>query len=105
MVLETPAPPARRTGLRARAVPSAKELPLRWPEPPPAEESPVRWERIDIDRYRVLVRGTVVGYIDAVGPVFVVLAGSRYDRAVEVLQALDFTRAVDAICPPETSPA
>ena len=39
------------------------------------------------------------GFIDVVGAVFVVLAGPRYDRAVEVLQTLDFALAVDAISP------
>jgi hypothetical protein len=43
-----------------------------------------------------------VGFIDVVGAVFVVLAGPRYDRAVEALQTLDFAVAVDAITPAGT---
>ena len=44
-------------------------------------------------------RSGTVGFIDVVGAVFVVLAGARYDRAVEVLQTLDFAVAVDTISP------
>ncbi|HKP05838.1 MAG TPA: hypothetical protein VJU58_01170 [Microbacterium sp.] len=80
-------------------MPSLKELPPRRPEPPAPDDSPVRWERIDIDRYEVRTSETTVGFIDVVGAVFVVLAGARYDRAVEVLQTLDFAVAVDTISP------
>ena len=99
MVLERPSSPARRSALRSRVMPSPKELPARRPEPPAPDESAVRWERIDIDRYEVSAAGATVGFIDVVGAVFVVLAGPRYDRAVEVLQTLDFPLAVDAISP------
>ena len=50
-----------------------------------------------VDARPVDVGEGVVGYIDVVGAVFVVLAGARYDRAVEVLQTLDFDAAVRAI--------
>ena len=99
MVLERPSPAARRNSLRARVMPSLKELPPRRPQPPAPDDSAIRWERIDIDRYEVRACGTTVGFIDVVGAVFVVLAGARYDRAVEVLQTLDFTAAVDSISP------
>ena len=52
-----------------------------------------------MDRYEVRHRGAIVGFIDVVGAVFVVLAGSRYDRAVEVLQTLDFAAAVGSVSP------
>lgn len=99
MVLERPSSPARRSGLRSRAMPSLRELPPRMPEPPAPRDSAVRWERIDVDRYEVKVRGATVGFIDVVGAVFVVLQGARYDRAFEVLQTLDFAAAVQSICP------
>lgn len=35
----------------------------------------------------------VVGFVEAAGPVFVALFGSRYDRAVEVAQSLSFDAA------------
>lgn len=105
MVLERPLSPARRNGLRARAMPSLKELPLRRPQPPAPADSAVRWERVDPDRYEILLLDETRGYIDVVGAVFVVLAGPRYDRAVEVLQTLDFERAVQAVCPAGTPPA
>jgi hypothetical protein len=80
-------------------MPSPMELPARRPESPAPDDSAVRWERIDIDRYEVSTTAATVGFIDVVGAVFVVLAGARYDRAVEVLQTLDFALAVDAISP------
>lgn len=96
MVLERPSSPARRSVLRPRVMPSVKELPAR-PVPSAPEGSAVRWERVDIDRYVVRIAGTTVGFVDVVGRVFVVLAGSRYDRAVEVLQTLDFATAAASI--------
>ncbi|WP_426323732.1 hypothetical protein [Microbacterium sp. E-13] len=105
MVLERPSSPVRRSVLRSRVMPSLKELPPRRPEPPAPEDSVVRWERIDIDRYEVRLRGMIVGYIDVVGAVFVALAGSRYDRAVEVLQTLDFATAVGSISPVDDAEA
>lgn len=103
MVLERPSSPARR-GFRSRAMPSLRELPLRMPEPPPPQDSAVRWDRVGLDRYEVKASGTTVGFIDVVGAVFVVLRGARYDRAVEVLQTLDFATAVQSICPAVTEP-
>ncbi len=35
----------------------------------------------------------VLGFVERAGKVFVALAGSRYDRAVEVGQRLSFTEA------------
>ena len=105
MVIERPSAAPRRSALRSRVVPSLKDLPTRRPEPPAPADSPVRWERIDLERYEVLVDGTTIGFIDVVGAVFVVLAGTRYDRAVEVLQTLDFANAVDSISPTGTTGA
>jgi hypothetical protein len=80
-------------------VPSLKELPSRRPQPPAPESAIVQWDRVDIDRYLVTVGGDAVGFIDVVGAVFVVLAGPRYDRAVEVLQTLDFATAIGWLSP------
>lgn len=102
MVLEMPAPSARGNVLRSRTMRSLRELPTRRPEPPAPDGAAVQWERIDLDRYAILAAGATVGYIDVVGAVFVVLAGTRYDRAVEVLQTLDFTAAVQAVAPTGT---
>jgi hypothetical protein len=101
MVLERPSSPARRSALRSRVVPPLHDLPPRRPAPPAPDDSAVRWERIDVDRYEVRAAGVTVGFIDVVGAVFVVLAGARYDRAVEALQTRDFAVAVDAISPPD----
>jgi hypothetical protein len=60
---------------------------------PVAAETPtLRWERIAPERYRALRGEECVGFVDVVGAVFVVLAGSRYDRAEEIAQTLDFDR-------------
>ena len=42
----------------------------------------------------VSAAGSVLGFVEIADGVFVALAGERYDRAVEVGQALDLTRAV-----------
>jgi hypothetical protein len=38
-----------------------------------------------------------IGFVERVGPVFVSLLGSRYDRAVEIAQKLDFDDAYAAV--------
>jgi hypothetical protein len=59
--------------------------------------APQPWTRIDLDLYEISSVGTVDGYVEVVGNVFVALVGPRYDRAVEVRQALTFQDAVAAI--------
>ncbi len=39
----------------------------------------------------------VLGYVEVVEHVFVALAGARYDIAVEITQAHDFTQALHAL--------
>lgn len=97
MVLEMPASSARTSVIRARTMRSLRELPTRRPEPPAPDDAAVQWARIDLDRYEIRSASGTVGFIDVVGAVFVVLAGRRYDRAVEILQTLDFTSAVEAL--------
>lgn len=57
------------------------------------------WTRIDLDLYKIAWEGAVTGYVEVVGAIFVALAGSRYDRAVEVAQTLHFADAVEALRP------
>ena len=57
----------------------------------------VPWNRVDLDLYEITSDGSVVGFIEVVGPVFVALGGPRYDRAVEVSQELTFHSAVVAV--------
>lgn len=45
----------------------------------------------------VRVGTEVVGYVETAGPVFVSLAGPRYDAAVEVAQSLSILTAVTAL--------
>lgn len=97
MVIDIPASYSRRSPLRSRGMRSLRELPLRRPEQPAAGDSRVQWERIDIDRYVITADGATCGYVDVIGAVFVALAGTRYDRAVEVHQTLDFAAAVRAL--------
>lgn len=99
MVLELPTNTARPTALRSRGMRSLRDLPPRRPAQPAPEDSSVRWERIDVGRYEVRADGTIVGFVDVVGAVFVALAGPRYDRALEVQQTLDFATAVRAVTP------
>jgi hypothetical protein len=65
-------------------------------ETPPLA-APQPWTRVDLDRYEIAWDGRVAGYVEVVGNVFVALAGTRYDRAVEVSQALTFPDAIDAL--------
>ncbi len=57
------------------------------------------WTRVDIDLYEIAWDGAVTGYVEVVGSIFVALAGTRYDRAVEIGQALTFPDAVEALRP------
>lgn len=57
----------------------------------------IPWTRVDLDLYEVAHDGKIFGYVEVVGPVFVSLGGSYYDRAVEVSQHLTFHAAVDAV--------
>jgi len=41
--------------------------------------------------------GTTVGFVEKVGPVYVALAGDRYDRAVEVAQSRELERAAQSL--------
>lgn len=72
---------------RAPAADTAAEV-----APAIAEAPELRWERVAPERYRALRGEVCVGFVDVVGAVFVVLAGSRYDHAEEVAQTLDFDR-------------
>jgi hypothetical protein len=49
------------------------------------------------DLVEVTVDRAVLGYIEVVDPLFVVLAGPRYDLAVEVAQCLAFEDAISAL--------
>lgn len=51
-------------------------------------------ERRGFDSYAVSVGGSVVGFVDVVGRIYVVSQGCRYDRAVEIAQVLDLSTAV-----------
>jgi hypothetical protein len=49
------------------------------------------------DLVEVSTAQRVVGYVEVIDHLFVALAGSRYDIAVEIIQAHDFTRALRAL--------
>ena len=59
--------------------------------------SGITWAPVGRHRYEVIESGDTLGFIDVEGGVFVALAGSRYDRAVEACQALRFDDAVRAL--------
>jgi hypothetical protein len=79
-----------------RRTPKPVMIPTRSPWTPPPPRRPLRAEclRIEADRYEVRFGDRVLGFIEAVGPVFVVLSGPRYDHAVEVGQSVLFDLAV-----------
>jgi hypothetical protein len=98
MTIETPLPASRVLRLRSRSTEALRELPTRRPQPAAEAGTPIQWELVDLDRYAVRDRGRVVGFIDVVGAVFVALGGTRYYRATELLQTLDFDTAIAALC-------
>jgi len=49
------------------------------------------------DLVEVSTAQRVIGYVEVVEHLFVALAGPRYDVAVEIVQAHDFTRALRAL--------
>ncbi|MEV7693534.1 hypothetical protein AB0N73_09415 [Microbacterium sp. NPDC089189] len=70
-----------------------RHLAPRRPAALPEPHDGVQWQRVSPDRYRALRGEATVGFVDVVGAVFVVMAGTRYDRCVEVAQTLVFERA------------
>ena len=98
MTIATPLPASRVLRLRSRSTEALRELPTRRPQPAAEAGVPIQWELIDLDRYAVREHGRIVGFIDVVGAVFVALGGTRYDRATELVQTLDFDTAIAALC-------
>ena len=74
-----------------------RALPTRRPADAATRASRIQWDLIADDRYEVRISGEVAGFIDVVGAVYVVLAGPRYDRAVEVIQTLVWSTATTAL--------
>ncbi|CAL4860284.1 hypothetical protein [Microbacterium sp. MM2322] len=74
-----------------------RALPTRRPADAATRASRIQWDLIADDRYEVRIGGEVAGFIDVVGAVYVVLAGPRYDRAVEVIQTLVWSTATTAL--------
>lgn len=95
MTLEIPHRVAQR---RARSRAAGATAATQPPTEPPGTTRAVAWARIDVDRYEVTVDAATVGFVEAVGAVFVVLSGPRYDRAVEIAQTLVFESAVAVLC-------
>jgi hypothetical protein len=54
-------------------------------------------DRVSPSLLRITRGDRVMGFVEHVGRVYVALAGERYDRAVEVAQSLDVTRAARAL--------
>ena len=74
-----------------------RALPTRRPADAATRASRIQWDLIAEDRYEVRIGGEVAGFVDVVGAVYVVLAGPRYDRAVEVIQTLVWSTATTAL--------
>ena len=84
----TPSLDTARSSDRAAAPPAA--LPA---AAPPAESVTL----LGPTTYEVRRGDRIVGYVDIVGGVYVALAGSRYDHAVEVRQSIVLDVAVAAL--------
>lgn len=85
---------------RAVSVPPVDELdPLPRIEhhKPDREAVLFAYELVDLERYEVRVGRRVIGYVEAVAPVFVVYRGSSYGQAVEVAQLHDFRAALERV--------
>jgi hypothetical protein len=74
-----------------------RSLPSRRPADASTRASRIQWDLVADDRYEVRIGGEVAGFIDVVGAVYVVLAGSRYDLAVEVTQTIVWSTATTAL--------
>lgn len=74
-----------------------RALPARRPADAATRASRIQWDLIGDARYEVRIGGQVAGFIDVVGAVYVVLSGSRYDRAEEVVQTLVWSTATAAL--------
>lgn len=92
MVMEAPLGRSGSVAAPAAAPAASATTPASVPE-----RTEIPWTRIDLDLYEVARSGRIVGYVEVVGPVFVALGGSRYDRAVEVAQHVTFHAAVEAV--------
>lgn len=62
------------------------------------QDPELRWEQVEPDRYVVRQGTRTLGFVDVVGAVFVVLAGTRYSHAVEFAQTRAFAEAVLTLC-------
>ncbi|MFL0565988.1 hypothetical protein [Microbacterium sp. 179-I 1D1 NHS] len=74
-----------------------RALPTRRPADASPRASRIQWDLVADGRYEVRIGGEVAGFIDVVGAVYVVLTGSRYDRAEEVAQTLVWSTATTAL--------
>ncbi|RWZ51032.1 hypothetical protein ELQ90_09545 [Labedella phragmitis] len=54
-------------------------------------------DRVSPSLLRVMRDDRVLGFVEHVGRVYVALSGEHYDRAVEVAQSLDVTRAARSL--------
>ncbi len=98
MTVDMPRARRRKRTLPRSAEPEAlKQLPTRRPASAAPASSEIQWSLIDPARYEVKLRNETIGFIDVAGAVFVALAGSRYDRAVESTQTLIFEDALQAL--------
>jgi hypothetical protein len=64
-----------------------------------SNESTFTMRREDTGVYRVFLSEQFIGFVERAGTVYVALAGTRYDRAVEAGQALSLARAASMLQP------
>lgn len=85
---------------RAVSVPPVDEhgpLPRIEHHRPDREAVLFAYELVDLERYEVRVGRRVLGYVEAVPPVFVVYVGATYAQSVEIAQLHDFRAALERL--------
>lgn len=78
---------SRATSTRRSLASEARTQPMALP----------RMVRISQQLISFVDGGTTIGFVEKVGPVYVALAGERYDRAVEVAQSRELERAAQSL--------
>ena len=97
MTIEATPTSPRRVSPRASVAAALRELPTRRPMAAAPRTASLQWRQLTPERYEVTRDDATIGFIEVVGAVYVVLAGSRYSRAVEVSQTLVWSEALSAL--------
>ncbi len=85
----------------APAVPDAATLePARLDHPAFGHANQATVSPVTMELYRVTLAGSIIGYLEAAGPIWVALSGELHPRAVEVGQHRLFAAALRMLTDP-----